>query len=77
MSAEFDVLVCPMFLFPGPISLSGHSPGRLTDAALSFAPASTMGMIHGVHGHTPHHRPPPQPPGSSSLAQLSVFVLWV
>ena len=67
MSTQSDVLVCSIAL-PGAVTLCGHTPGRLADTALSFAPASTMRMINRVHGHASHNRPSPKPPGRTGLA---------
>lgn len=76
MSTQSYVLVCPSGL-PGTESLGGHTPGRLADTALSFAPASTMGMVNRVHCHSSHNRPPTKPSGRSSLAYLCVLMLGV
>lgn len=76
MSAEPDILVCPIAL-PSTIPLSRHTPRCLADASLSFAPASTMRVIYRVHGHASYNRPPPQPSGCSSLAYLHILMLRV
>lgn len=57
MPAQSNVLIRPSSL-SSPKALRGHTPGRLADTALPLAPASSMGMVNRVHGHTPHNRPP-------------------
>ena len=67
MSTESNVLICPSTLSSAE-SLRGHAPGRLADPALPLAPASTMGVVDRVHGHTPNNRSPTQPSGGASFA---------
>lgn len=58
MSTQSNILISSSAL-SGAESLRGHAPGRLADTSLPLAPASSMRVVHRIHGHTPHNRPPP------------------
>ena len=43
----------------------------------SDAPATSMGVVHGVHSHAPDDGPASQPPAGAGASQLAVLVLRV
>ena len=76
MATQVDVLVCPRSA-PGAPTLGRFTPGADRQAALSLAPATTMWMIHGVHGDASSGGPDAFPAICPGLAQLDVLVLPV
>ena len=77
VSAQMNEGVGPVLLLAGLVALSRKPPGCLRDTTFGLPSTTSMWMIYRVHCHAPNNGPLPQPPASTSLAQLPVLVLWI
>ena len=76
VTAEMDVLIGARGSSGAP-ALRRFSPGTDGEAPLSLTPATTVGVVHGVHGNAPGRGPDALPSIGTGLAQLDVLVLSV